>query len=454
MKTFVRLLVISISLSYLYSCTNKSSTDTSSDIAQIVAFSFNANDSVPGLGEAVFVVDQMNDTGLIRLRKNDSLRYGTSLTRVVPKITYYTAPSAVTFYIGDTAVRLTGYDTLDLSQKPIKIHVVAQNTNYDKWYHLNFEVHQVDGDVFAWDTLQQTISTQTTGTIKVLNSGQNVYLFQNDGFTLRCFLSDNLGTNWQERTVQGLPASCRVEQITLDTATNTCYYAQERSLYTSANGYEWQRHDLNLDVMALYMFFSGRLWLAARGEDHIARLYTWQNGQTQVCSELALPGDSLPIQFPVSDFSVTYFRSTSQHSHVLIAGGYDRLGRMTDGRWSIEDNFRALNITNIVPRNDTFGAFAGAGIVYYGKLLYMIGGMRAERSFLPCVYTSKDEGAGWTELADSVNPIKPFMVGRQRVNAFVQKDHLYIIGGEDNSTTYSDLYRGRKNDISWPEIGN
>ncbi len=457
MKSFSRLFILTIIIGITVGCDKKDNTGTLSDIAQITAFAFASNDSIPGFGEAIFVVDQLTDTGLIRMRKNDSVRFGTPLNKVVPKITYYTNPASVTFYLGEKAVVLTGYDTLDLSVKPIRIRVVAQNTDYEKWYKLDFDVHTMNGDLFLWDTLTASISNVHVGRTKTVNRNGVFYFFQNDGFRPMMYISSDLGKHWEEKSVTGLPASCRVEQIVLGEGNEYFFYADGKSLYMSANGYEWDAPILlDVEVLALYMTFNDRLWLAARGEDRVPRLYSMDADlKLTPYVGLGIPGDSLPLHFPVSDFSVAQFKSSSLHQHSLIAGGFDRLGHITNGRWSVEFNNYNYNITNIVPANDAFGNFAGAGIAYYGKFLYFIGGMREDRALIAPVYTSVDEGMNWVDATDTINNHKPKgYMSRHQISTFEHEGDIYIIGGEDNSTTYTDAYRGHMNSINWPEIGN
>jgi len=467
MRFFYLPIIACLALVGLVSCENKTSTVSQSSVAQIVSFAFTADDSIPGLGEAVFVVEELNDTGLIRMRKNDSVRYGTPIDSIVPSITYYTTPSSVTFYLGDSAVALTGYDTLDLRIRPIKIRVVAQNTDYEKWYNLKFDVHTVDGSLFHWDTICTNIPTANThGTQKALMRNDIFYYYQNDGFRPRLFTSNNLGVEWQEQPLNGLPSTCNVRQIV--EGQDLFFYGKGHDFYYSSNGIKWEHSTTKLDIIALYMCMnvknylvrqdSIRLWFAARDEQGSAHFYTAGTDVTPtIATGIGLVGDTLPANFPIEDFATVPFQSSSLLEHGLIAGGYNRDHQMTNTRWSLEYNYisNAYHLSNMASRDRTFPCFSGSSVCYYNDFLYMLGGIHEDRSFVNNVYTSDDEGTHWTEISDSTNYHRPAeLKGRYHTNTFVHDGNIYIIGGEDHSTTYSDVYRGRQNSVNWPAIGD
>jgi len=467
MNAFSKIILPILVLLVIVSCKEEESTSTQSAVAQITAFAFTANDNYPGLGEAVFVVEERTDTGLIRMRENDSIRIGTPLDSIIPNITYYTTPSSVTFYIADNAVALTGYDTLDLSKKPIKIRVVAQNTSYEKWYKLEFDVHTVDGDLFHWDTVTFSIpGAYSHGTQRALMRKDRFYYYQNDGYGVKLFTSDNEGKNWTCQPLKGLPNNCDVRRI-IEGDINF-FYGKDQDFYYSSDGIQWSCLQTPLHIIALYTCMkvqnvqdpsdSVRLWMAARDEQGKAHFYTVGKDVTPRIAEcVGLPDGELPKNFPVEEFTTIPFQSSSLHEHALIAGGYDRNHNMTNARWSLEYNYvyNSYHLSNLASDNTTLDPFAGSCASYYGQYMYLIGGIREDGSFLANTYGSNDEGVHWTEVTDTLNSKRPKdLKGRYHANTFVHNLNLYIIGGEDHSTTYSDVYRGRMNSIAWPEIGN
>lgn len=441
-------------------CACKRTTDSGiieSPIAKITAFSFTPVDSLPGLGEARFIVEELKDTGLIRMRKNDSVRYGTPLTRIVPKISYLAQPAAVVVYLKDSMISLTGHDTLDFSIQPIKIWVIAQDKNYRKWYKLDVHVHTVNPDFFNWETLNKQITTQTVGRQQMVVVADKAYYFINDGFRLRLLVLDLASpyAEWEEQTITGLPRpeDVNVRQIYADD-TKGFFYANGTSMYTSANGTNWNQHDLGIKVVASYMFFNDSIWLLGNKDDQYA-LYSWQ-GQLTNHSDL-LSGTSLPQSLPVEDFATVRFQSTSLHHHAMIAGGYNQNGKMVNGRWSLEYNeiYKQYRLVDLSISKPNTPAFAEAALVNYNNRLMMIGGVWEDQTLIDSAYVSTDEGMNWVALTDTANHNLPSGFGaRKRVCAVADDEYLYLVGGESLHSVYSDIYRGRLNSIGWDPIGD
>lgn len=426
-----------------------------STIAKITAFGFTPVDSLPGLGAAYFIVEELNDTGLIRMRKNDSVRYGTPLTRIIPKITYLAKPASVVVYLKDSMISLTGHDTLDFSIQPIKIWVIAQNKNYRKWYNLDVHVHTVNPDYFNWETLCEQITTQTVGRQQLVVVADKAYYFINDGFRPRLLVMDltTPDAKWEEQTIAGLPNDVNVRQIYADD-TRGFFYANGSYMYTSADGMNWNQSDLGIDVIASYMFFNDSIWLAGYKDGQYA-LYSWQ-GQLTDHSDL-LSGTSLPQSLPVEDFATVRFQSTSLHHHAMIAGGYNQEGKMVNGRWSLEYNeiYKQYRLVDLSVSQPNTPAFAEAALVNYNNRLMMIGGVWEDQTLIDSAYVSTDEGMNWVALTDTANHNLPSEFGaRKRVCAVADDEYLYLVGGEDLHTIYSDTYRGRLNSIGWDPIGD
>ncbi len=293
-----------------------------------------------------------------------------------------------------------------------------------------------------------------------------IYYYQNDGHLPRLFTSDDLGTNWQEQSLTGLPQDCNIREIV--EGQDYFYYGKNHTIYYSSDGIKWDNESTDLDIVTLYMCMNVknfhdvndtiRLWMAARDAGGNTRFYTiGQDLVPQVATHIGLPGDTLPRNFPIEDFATIPFWSSSLHQHGVIAGGYDRDGKMTNARWNLEYNYiyDEYHLTNMALDGRSFPAFAGTSISYYNNFIYLLGGIHNDRSYLSNVFISLDEGAHWSEITNSDNSKRPENVsGRYHTNTFVHGTNLYIIGGEDNSTTYSDVYRGRMNSIGWPAIGD
>ena len=139
-----RILYISlaITLVILTGCKKSDSTQVDKSVARLTAFTFVKNDTMPGLAKAVFTIEERNDTGLVW--NKDSMLYGTSLKRVVPRFMFATTPSAAFLRMRDTVYTLTGYDTLDFTRTPIYLSIRSQDKTNTKTYEIRATVHQSD----------------------------------------------------------------------------------------------------------------------------------------------------------------------------------------------------------------------------------------------------------------------------------------------------------------------
>ena len=65
------------------------------------------------------------------------------------------------------------------------------------------------------------------------------------------------------------------------------------------------------------------------------------------------------------------------------------------------------------------------------------------------ILVSNDEGLNWTAADTTKNWLPGVYKARQKQSAIVRDNNIYIFGGQDTETTYSDVYRGRLNSIDW-----
>jgi hypothetical protein len=110
---------------------------------------------MPGLAAAVFTVEERLDTGLVW--NKDSILYGTSLERVVPRFTFQVAVGTATLSLPDTTLVLTGYDTLNFAKQPIYLTLKSSDGTTTKVYEIRPSVHQADPDLFVWEQLTDGI---------------------------------------------------------------------------------------------------------------------------------------------------------------------------------------------------------------------------------------------------------------------------------------------------------
>ena len=98
----------------------------------------------------------------------------------------------------------------------------------------------------------------------------------------------------------------------------------------------------------------------------------------------------------------------------------------------------------------SFTSLTGISVIWYNNQLMMFGGVdENQKYFGRDILISNDEGLNWT-LADSTKNQLPVEYGeRQKQNAIVRDNNIYLFGGQDKNRTFSDVYRGRLNSIDW-----
>lgn len=428
-------------------CNNSTTTTTKSSVAQLSAFSFAANDSFPGLAKAVFKIEERLDTGLVY--NPDSIMYGTRLDSVVPKFTFAATPGAAVLTVGDTTIVLTGKDTVDFTQRPIYLTVTSQDAANTKVYEMVATVHQVDPDLFVWTQLTPAVYPADNSEQQVLALGDKMVLIKNNGFRTSVFTSAD-GVTWSgEQVPTGLPLTTRVRSIISDHS--TLYYADDSLLYTSTDALTWLQTsyaDSGFSLKTMLMAWNETVWaLAEDGEGLV--LANMQGGRLQ-------PTTLRPRSpFPVSDFAAVAFESASNRARAMILGGFAEDGTALNTRWNLEyataiaenGGYRMQDFSIDRPH---FTRLTGASVVWYNHQLYMFGGVDAEMQYQGRdILISTDEGVNWTRADTAKCQLPETYTARQGQSVIVRDNEIYVIGGESQTETFSDVYRGRLNSIDW-----
>ena len=89
-------------------------------------------------------------------------------------------------------------------------------------------------------------------------------------------------------------------------------------------------------------------------------------------------------------------------------------------------------------------------VVWYDDKLLLFGGVDKDMSYFGRdILVSTDEGLNWTKADTTKNQLPEVYQARQKQTAIVRDNDIYLFGGQDARTTYSDVYRGRLNSIDW-----
>lgn len=428
-------------------CSNSTTTVTKSSVAQLSAFSFAANDSFPGLAKAVFKIEERLDTGLVY--NPDSIMYGTQLDSVVPKFTFAATPGAAVLTVGDTTIVLTGKDTVDFTQRPIYLTVTSQDASNTKVYEIVATVHQVDPDLFVWTQLTPAVYPADNSEQQVLALGDKMVLVKNNGFCTSVFTSADGATWSSEQVPTGLPLTTRVRSIISDNS--TLYYADDSLLYTSTDALTWQQTSYagsGFSLKTMLMAWNETVWALAEDNEGLL-LANMQGGRLQ-------PTTLRPRSpFPVSDFAAVAFESASNRARAMILGGFAEDGTALNTRWNFEyataiaenGGYRMQDFSIDRPQ---FTRLTGASVVWYNHQLYMFGGVDDEMQYQGRdILISTDEGVNWTRADTAKCQLPETYTARQGQSVIVRDNEIYVIGGESQTETFSDVYRGRLNSIDW-----
>ena len=438
------IIIIALSAVILTGCETSGSSSTPSSVAKLLAFSLK-NDSMPGLAKAVFTVEERLDTGLVW--NQDSIQYGTRLDSVIPKFTFAATPGAAILYMPDTTVRLTGYDTLDFTVKPIYLAVRSADQSTTKVYEIRPTVHSMDPDLYTWEQLTPGIYPPNDSEQRVVETGGLFTMIVSNGFTLHAYSSSD-GASWIDLgQPTGLPAGTKVRQIISDG--HTLYYGQEQNIYTSTDGITWEAHAVSFPVRTMLLYWNEHVWALVEDPDGY-ELATYEG------DDLVLSGLEPYGEFPVSDFATVTFQNASGRQRAMIIGGFAENGRSLNTRWNLErvhfmdgskEEYRMEEFTIDRP---SFTSLTGISVIWYNKQLLLFGGVNEEMSYFGRdILISTDEGISWTKADTAKNRLPEVYYARQKQTAIVRNNTIYLFGGQDNTTTYSDAYKGRLNSIDW-----
>lgn len=435
---------IGIALVFFTSCESSSTTTVPSSVAKLTGFSFAAVDSMPGLAAAVFTVEEKLDTGLVW--NKDSILYGTRLDSVVPRFVFAATPGAAWLTFPDTLVQLTGYDTLDFTKRPIYLSIRSQDNSTVKTYEIRATAHQVDPALYTWEQLTPAIYPADDSEQKVIQLGNEFVMIVSNGFELSAHRSTD-GTNWTHiDAINGLPAGTRVRQIISDGT--TLYYGQGNAIYTSTDIQNWTVHAVTEEVVTMLLYWNDKVWVLVGQEGDYDLAFYADGG-------LTMSGLQPAGEFPVSDFAAVTFESASNRKRALIIGGFAENGHALNTRWNIEYSTHihengGYRMEEFSIDRPTFKSLTGISVIDYNKQLLLFGGVDDKMTYLGRdILYSENEGMTWHQADSTRNRLPDAYQARQKQNAIVRDNNIYLFGGQDGSTTYSDVYKGRLNSIDW-----
>ena len=446
------LFILFILASSLVACEQSEGSETSSE-NRVHTFTFYEDTLNPGLTEATYKIKHLDypDTGLIYSK--DSLRYKTRLDSVVPYITYKATPGSATFYLPNDTIVSTGNDTIDLTQKPVYLHVFASDMKTERWYKIDINVHKINPDLYVWENLVDNIFPQQNCETKAFYIKDQFVLFVNNGLSTQIYTSKD-ATNWAQSntTLTGLPTPCHVRDIVLHD--NQLYYIDKDKLYASADIYNWEETDYSgskFEPINMLLSYNNLAWCIV--QDTTTKqlaLATIQNNQITPQKNIENYEDGyIPNTFPISDFAATVFESSSERPRAIVVGGRNFNGDPVNSRWSFEyiPDENKYRLKDLTTSQTSFNTLTGASIIQYNGKLMIFGGLNNDLEWNSNILYSDDEGMNWYAPDTACNQLPSQYQSRQNQSVIVNQKSIYLIGGQSNRTSFSDVYRGRLNSL-------
>lgn len=448
-KRLVYILIVVLVACVCNACLNKKATEVTTSNDATLSYVIMASSSFPGLAKADWTIMEFSpDSGLVY--NVDSLPFGTRIDSVVTSFGFNHKPAWAVFYASDTdSVYLSTADTLNFSLKRPRLYArSSDNTSYQR-YFFQLNVHKVNPDLFQWNKLTDRVFEADGADQKLCILEDEFAIFVNNGFGNRLYTSTD-AVSWKDAGVPfGLPDDCRVEQI-VTIEDYLLAYAEGTSLYFSLDGRLWLEQDYSsagFIFESLLFYFNDHLWaVVSKGDKRYLAFGTDEE-------EFTVTDMELDDTFPAYDFAAVTFFSASERPRALILGGYSPSGQLLNSRWNLDysptavrDSF-VYRLYNYSIARPEFAEWGGASIVYYWDRLYMFGGVTKDMVMTGAtLLESFDEGVTWSVPDTAVNCLPAECAYRWRQSAVVADDnYLYLVGGQNMSTQFSDVYRGRLN---------
>ena len=438
-------------LGSLVACQQSEVSQTSSE-NKVNSFSFYEDTLNPGLThQATYKIEHRTfpDTGLIYCK--DSLKFGTRLDSVVPYITYKATPGSATFYLPNDTIISTGYDTLDLTQKPVYLQVLASDMTSERWYRIEVHAHQINPDLYVWTQLKDSIFAKQMCETKAFYIHGQFVLFVNNGLSTQIYTSHN-ASDWtlSNQTLNGLPTPCHVRDIVQKD--DQLYYINNSQLFRSTDLYNWTETDYStaaFEPINMLLAYNDQVWCIV--QDTTTKqlaLATIQNDSIEISTDILIDNNMLD-GFPISDFAATAFESSSERPRAMIVGGRDINGNPVNSRWNFEylPTDKKYRLTDFSISQPTFDTLTGASIIQYNEQLMMFGGTNNDLEWNSNILYSDDEGMNWYVPDTACNQLPMEYQSRQNQSVIVNQNSIYLIGGQSHTTAFSDVYRGRLNSL-------
>ena len=442
------------------SCLNKQYTDIElSPYAHFVSLAFAANDSFPGLEDAVFTAEydpHYDDTLIVNL---DSLPYLTEVDSVYATFRFYS--TSVCYLVQEKpgtpdrdTVLLVGSDTLDFTRSTW-VYNRSSDGSSEAQYRIKVNVHQVDPELYVWKQLNAGVTAYSEINQKAIafEAQGNFLFFTGNDTETQVYTSTDQGVTWSAGVALNLPAdntsSLKLRYMT-EYAGKLYVTDNAGNLYRSADGVTWETayDDADNPIYNLLFPLDGALWGIMRTStgDYCLGMTTdgvaWEDRG-------ALPQywNDASRMFPIDDYAALVFKSRVGKPKMMVLGGLNRDGARNRTTWLSENGYAWEPIDD-----GALQALQGAALMQYDDKLLLFGGMTSTGNIVPLL-ESANEGLSWA-VPDSASNVLPEGYAARAYQSLIldeEDKRFYLIGGRNSARTFSDVWSVKLNRMYFEE---
>ena len=445
-----RLIFFLSSVILLSSCLGTNTPTATSSDPTFVSLTLAGNDSVT---KGVFT---LVDNTIVNV---DSLPFTSKVDSVFPTFTFKSsAATKLKFPKGykfkkDSAF-ISGKDTIDFRQ-PITLINYAADGKTPAYYTVKVNVHQVDPELYIWKPVSGNLNSINSINQKAIILNDKIFYYQNDGSNNVTVSND--GYSWATATLSGLPANAAVNKMLQ--LNGKLFLLQDGTMYSSGDGLNWTSNacsPASYTYKTLLVTLSDSIRALVQSADQTYRFAASKDGLNWLINNTV----DVPDNFPVSDFSSVSFNAPTGKAKALVLSGYSRNNNLLKNNWSTEDGLYWVDFSTANHTMDTLAI--GASVISYDSKLFLFG-LRTNdgKTFYK---VSNDEGLSW-QRTDSIRNVLPVgylprnyqsvvvfkpsdLKGVQPIGTLpqiLQSNRIFIVGGKNGSTTYSDIWTGKLN---------
>lgn len=367
----------------------------------VTSFTLTADLSNPGLDSVYFSIDLNHGV----IFNADSLRKGTKINKLLPKIGYDSNVDKAIITMtggstreGELEYKSSNTDSIDFTGN-VTLKLIAADGAIETTYRLKVNVHEQDADLLAWDEVAlRNLPSRLGNPVaqKTISFGSRIVtLLQEKDYTYTIAYSDKeTVTDWTKIAVT-FPFTPDIKTFT-GSESNLWLLSDSGELYTSPDMESW--------------ISSGETWSMMIGNyiDTAVGLRT-ENGKTVFAQypQQDINPAKVPSDFPISGVSnfVTLSNIWTSSPVAFFFGGVTMDGKLSDSTWAFDGKewiklstggAPALDGAAIIPYYNFRPSASGDSMIEH-KVWMLMGGRMADGNFNRTVYISYDNGVNWSK---------------------------------------------------------